>query len=269
MASMRPPQPQAIAKVSISALVISLPIIYMSLLRVPPSALARDSTFWFLMSHSIIAIIAADSGVLFFSPASHHQYDDDHDNLPDVVVRCDQPVATVQGDYCDATSVLLMAPHESTAPVDISTSVVAGGGDQPSWTGTEEEGHALALTKGEGAASTPKTDTDHTSVLDKRDEEEEEAPEPASTNKSDATMAEGDQWATPQAHITVTPDDQDEDSVEKMKLRCSATEETDKVPPSEEEREYWQLSDEELNRKVEEFITRFNRDMLEQEAAVC
>jgi Txe/YoeB family toxin of Txe-Axe toxin-antitoxin module len=33
------------------------------------------------------------------------------------------------------------------------------------------------------------------------------------------------------------------------------------------EREYWQLSDEELNRKVEEFITRFNRDMIQQEAA--
>ncbi|KAM3260032.1 hypothetical protein ACQJBY_051356 [Aegilops geniculata] len=264
MASMRPPQPQAIAKVSISALAISLPIIYVSLLSVPPSALARDSTFWFLMSHSIIAIIAADSGVFFFSSASHHQYDhDDEDDVPGV-----QPADTVQEDYCDPASVPLMAPHEPTAPVDMSTSVAVGGGDQPSCTGTEEEGRALASTKGEGAASKRKTDTDHTSVLHKRDDDEEEAPEPVSANKSDATMVEGDQWATPQAQITVTPDDQDEDSVQEMKPRCSAPEETDKVPPSEEELEYWQLSDEELNRKVEEFITRFNRDMLEQEAAV-
>ncbi|KAF7067495.1 hypothetical protein CFC21_073384 [Triticum aestivum] len=264
MASMRAPQPQAIAKVSISALAISLPIIYLSLLRVPPCALARDSTFWFLMSHSIIAIIAADSGVLFFSSAPHHQYNDDgHDNLSDVVGL--QPAATVQEDYCDATSVPLMAPDEPRAPVDISTSVIVGGGDQSSCTGTE--GHALALTKGEGAASKPKTDTDHTSVLRKRDDEEE-TPKPVSANKSDATMVEGDQWATPQAQITVTPDDQDEDSVQEMKPRCLGTEEADKVPPSEE-REYWQLSDEELNRKVEEFITRFNRDMVEQEAAVC
>uniref|UniRef100_A0A453LQ02 Uncharacterized protein n=1 Tax=Aegilops tauschii subsp. strangulata TaxID=200361 RepID=A0A453LQ02_AEGTS len=124
MTSMRPPQPQAIARVSISALAISLPIIYVSLLRVPPSALARDSTFWFLMSHSIIAIIAADSGVLFFSSAPHHQYDDhDHDNLSDVVGL--HPAEAVQEDYCDVTSVPLMAPHEPTAPVDISTSVAS------------------------------------------------------------------------------------------------------------------------------------------------
>lgn len=265
-------QPQAIAKVSISALVISLPIIYVSLLRVPLSALARDSTFWFLMSHSIIAIIAADSGVLFFSSASHHQYGDGRDSLSDVVGV--QLADTVQEDYCDATSVPLMAPHEPTAPVDISTSVVVGRGDQlPAGTGMEE-GHALALTKGEGAAIKPKTDTDRASVFQKRDEEEEASVvvEPVSADENDTVMVKGDQWTVPQAQITETPDDQDEGSVEvaeeEMKPQCWVTEETDKAPP-EEERKYWQLSDEELNRKVEEFITRFNQDMVEQEAAVC
>jgi hypothetical protein len=76
--------------------------------------------------------------------------------------------------------------------------------------------------------------------------------------------------------MTVAPDDhveQDEGSVEVVKedLKprwCSVTEES-KPPRPEEEQEYWQLGDEELNRKVEEFITRFNRDMIEQEAAAA
>lgn len=96
--------------------------------------------------------------------------------------------------------------------------------------------------------------------------------EPLTANKKDATIVKGgDQWTIPQARVTVAPNDhvrqdQDEGSVEvvarkEMKPRCSP------LPP-EEEREYWQLSDEELNRKVEEFITRFNRDMIQQEAAV-
>ncbi|KAE8799987.1 hypothetical protein D1007_24454 [Hordeum vulgare] len=273
MASMRRPQPQDIAKASISALVISLPIIYVSLLRVPPSALARDSTFWFLMSHSIIAIIAADSGVLFFSSGPHHQYAEERDNLTDVVLPGAQPAATAQEDYSDATSVPLM---EAATPIDISTSEAVGGGDQlPTGTGMEER-HALALTEGEGAAIEPKNETDHASLLQKRDEEEEASvvAEPVIAEENDAMMVKGDQWTTPQAQITVQPDDQDEGSAEvareeMKKPQCWDIEETDKPPPQEEEREYWQLSDEELNRKVEEFITRFNRDMVQQEAAVC
>ncbi|CAM0875735.1 unnamed protein product [Alopecurus aequalis] len=271
MASM---QPQAITKVSISALVISLPIIYVSLLRVPPSTLARDSTFWFLMSNSIIAIIAADSGVLFFSSASHHR----HHDLSDV---CDQPVRTFQEHYYrDTTSVPLMpSSYEPTVPVDV-TAVVAGGCEQLPTSGVVSskavgtasmaEGHALALIEGEGAASKPNTDmVDH-----------EEAPElePASANEDDATTEKGDQWAiSPILGIEATPDEDDDDLQqddgsadvvrEEVKPRwCSVAEES-KPPLPEGDREYWQLSDEELNRKVEEFITRFNRDMIEQEAA--
>jgi hypothetical protein len=125
-------EPQAITKVSISALVISLPIIYVSLLRVPPSTLARDSTFWFLMSNSIIAIIAADSGMLFLGSASHSHHDQDED-FPDVVTRDEQPVPAVVHEeyYGDAMmSLPLMASSpEPTAPVNMSC-VVVGGGEQ-------------------------------------------------------------------------------------------------------------------------------------------
>ena len=101
---------------------------------------------------------------------------------------------------------------------------------------------------------------------------EEEAPE----LEDDATIVKGDQWAisSPAPGTEVTPDDddlwQDQGSVQVMRQKngpqCSVAAEQTK-PQTEEEREYWQLSDEELNRKVEEFITRFNRDMIEQEAA--
>ncbi|KAM0925036.1 hypothetical protein ACQ4PT_004470 [Festuca glaucescens] len=272
-------QPQAITKVSISALVISLPIIYVSLLRVPPSALARDSTFWFLMSNSIIAIIAADSGMLFLD-------DDDHSE----VVTGEQPAAaaTVHEDYySDAMPLPLMASsyEPTTAPMDMSD-VVLGGGEQllptggaasckATGTGGMDKGHALALIEGEGAPRKPTTDMVAHASSRRRCEEEEEAPdlEPISANKNDEIIIKGDQYRISPAPLTVTPDDhvpQDEGSVdvvrEEVKPRwCSVTEEN--KPPLEKERDYWQLSDDELNRKVEEFITRFNRDMIEQEAA--
>lgn len=61
---------QLMRTVSISVLVMSLPVLYVSFLHVPPAALARDTTFWFLMSNSIIIVIAADSGMLFFRSSS-------------------------------------------------------------------------------------------------------------------------------------------------------------------------------------------------------
>uniref|UniRef100_A0ACD6A3P2 Uncharacterized protein n=1 Tax=Avena sativa TaxID=4498 RepID=A0ACD6A3P2_AVESA len=289
-------QPQAITKVSISALVISLPIIYVSLLRVPPSALARDSTFWFLMSNSIIAIIAADSGMLFLGSAdSTHDHDDEDDDLSDAVTTELPVVATVHEDYYgdDAMSTALMpTSHEPTASVDIP-SVVVGGGEQllptggaTSFKATDtarmEEGHALALIQGEGAAAKPSTDmvVNHASVLQRCEEETSAAPEllePAAANKTCTMIVEADHSTTSPARplIAVTPSDdapQDEGYVverEDVKPLCSVAEESEPPRQEEEQREYWQLSDEELNRKVEEFITRFNRNMIEQEAAAA
>jgi hypothetical protein len=158
--------------------------------------------------------------------------------------------------------------------------------------------------EGEAAASKPSTDMviNHASILlgcedkkapelesigvNKNDAmlvEGEKAPELESigVNKNDAMLVEGDQWTiSPAPRMTVTPDGhpteddghvpEDEPSVEvareEVKARCSV-EGKSKPPLMKEEREYSQLSDEELNWKVEEFITRFNRDMIQQEAA--
>jgi hypothetical protein len=271
------------------------------------------------MSNSILAIIAADSGMLFLGSASHHHQDEDFSDVPS-----EQPAATVREDYYgDATSVPLMASshvptapadmsdvvvaggeqllptggavtvqedyyrdavsaplmasfHEPTAPVDMSCVLVGGGEELPTsglvrskaadTGGIEmEEGHTLSLIQGEGAPSNPSTD-----MVD------EEAPELEliSANKDDAMIVEGEHYTiSPAPLMTVTTDDhaqQDEGSVQVVREEvkpqwCSVTE--DYKPPLEKERDYWQLSDDELNKKVEEFITRFNRDMIEQEAA--
>lgn len=55
-------------KLPISILLFSLPLLYVSLLRIPPSTLFTDTAFWFLLSNSIIVIVAADSGM--FSSSS-------------------------------------------------------------------------------------------------------------------------------------------------------------------------------------------------------
>ena len=72
-----PPEKMTMAKVSISILVMVLPVLYVSILRVPPTTLFRDTTFWFLMSNSIIVVIAADSGMLFFGSSVSSAYVDD------------------------------------------------------------------------------------------------------------------------------------------------------------------------------------------------
>jgi hypothetical protein len=165
---------------------------------------------------------------------------------------------------------------EPTAPVDISCVLVGGGELLPSGSvsfnltatdGTDED-QAMALMDGEGAASKPGTDMVVNHASDLQSCEAEEAPElEPIANKNDAMIVEGDQCIVSPAPQIEPGDGVPQDEVkEEAKLRCSVAEESKPARPGEE-REYWQLSDEELNRKVEEFITRFNRDMIQQEAA--
>ncbi|KAJ0960486.1 hypothetical protein J5N97_001645 [Dioscorea zingiberensis] len=70
------------AKMFSISIVISLPVLYVSLLHVPPSTLFSDTVFWFLISNTIIIIIATDSGIFSSSSENYELYNefDKHNN---------------------------------------------------------------------------------------------------------------------------------------------------------------------------------------------
>ncbi|XP_074567056.1 uncharacterized protein LOC141823692 [Curcuma longa] len=80
--SLSKPKPRARAlpdeakKLSITLLMISLPLLYVALLPLPLSSLLHDTVFWFLVSNSIILIIALDSNCIFSSNHACDFYDE-------------------------------------------------------------------------------------------------------------------------------------------------------------------------------------------------
>ncbi|KAF7063242.1 hypothetical protein CFC21_069767 [Triticum aestivum] len=258
-------QQQMMTKVSISILVMALPVLYVSVLRVPPATLFRDTTFWFLMSNSIIVVIAADSGMLFFgsSPSTSPCVDDrpfvvsnyngdaaavppmvsvssDEPLLPVVVVE-DQPLVV-------ARDVLL---HGDTAVDSHAHALVVRGeeGVRPKMATSGTPSHAYATGEGDDDGVTVKARLTASRSLAR---EERAARRRRSRSHSHALVPD-----------TVVVQDKSVVVVRDEKLRRTATE--GRRPPTaaeEEESEYYaRLSDEELNRRVEDFITRFNREI--------
>ncbi|CAN6363309.1 unnamed protein product [Urochloa humidicola] len=183
---------RAIARVSVSALVASLPLLYVSLLRLPPAALAGDTAFWFLMSNCIVAAIVATS-------------DDDP-----CASAGQQPLA-VQGTISDHA---------------LPSSIEGDGEDAAT------ECSAEPTVKNNREVVPIAT----TAISEPRPKQEGDSPPP---------VAPAAQYTTREAD-----------------LRRSET-------VGSNSKEYWLLSDEELNRRVEDFIARFNREMrlqVEQEA---
>ncbi|RLN18321.1 uncharacterized protein C2845_PM02G06620 [Panicum miliaceum] len=284
------PRRQAVARASVSALVASLPLLYVSLLRPPPAALAGDTAFWFLMSNCVIAAIvatSADAGALLFRPAADDDGDgpcrDDGGGISCASAGQPPPVAA-QGCGYEA--------HAEDADTnggrvqgEVMTSGVAS---------SYSLGHALpSLIEGdddeqEGAGSEPTAEMNHP-VHQRGEEEEDTVVEPSTVKNRTveaeaqgedgidviplATTEEGSALAEPEPVpwarvVTSTRSLPVEETAAAREggLRRSATVGS---KPAEEESEYWQLSDEELNRRVEDFIARFNREIrrqVEQEA---
>ncbi|KAM3022124.1 hypothetical protein ACUV84_035935 [Puccinellia chinampoensis] len=241
-------QQLTVTKVSISILVMVLPVLYVSVLRVPPASLIRDTTFWFLMSNSIIVVIAADSGMLS-SVSSAAAYVDDRpflasgvDTSTAVPVEELLPVVTMSDDQeLPVTRDISMDSHA------VHALVVGGhhGGD------AKPERREMAP---EADGETVKARlTASRSVAP----EERAARRRRSRSHSHALVAALHDYPVPEQEKSVVV-------VREEKLRRTATEGRRRPTTAEEEEEsefYARLSDEELNQRVEDFITRFNREI--------
>ncbi|CAL9764721.1 unnamed protein product [Musa acuminata subsp. burmannicoides] len=244
--------PHKAKKLSISILVISLPLLYVSLLHIPPSTLFKDTTFWFLMSNSIIIIVAADSGV--FSSSTHDAgdlYDEyvEHrrarsafpaakKSSPDVTHKENQKE---QDDAPSPSELVLL--HENAAEHRRSRSA------------------SLAAKKQQSSSSPPPPPD----ITDKE-------------NHKDRDDAHGQSEVVVDKSIILHEKSANRESRECPMSRSDIGDEKGMVlhqnslPPLEdvdekkreyrvEESEYSSMSNEELNKRVEEFIRRFNREM--------
>ncbi|CAL4905048.1 unnamed protein product [Urochloa decumbens] len=263
-------QHQMLRTVSISVLVMSLPVLYVSFLHVPPAALFRDTTFWFLMSNSIIIVIAADSGMLFFRSSSS-----DASSMMAVAVDSDE-VAVVQNQA------LVVAEH-----VDgdhLSSSVIAGNDDLAYALVVREEERVVASTpESREIIISPYSDAASEVIKNVDIGAVVPAARPRSRLPSSRSVAAGEERPAAtrrrhgrghrpsQSHALVPVQDKSVVVSEERRkhLRRAATDSRRPSPAAaveeeevnEKESEYSRLSDEELNRRVEEFITRFNREI--------
>ncbi|KAG1368389.1 putative Ribonuclease Y [Cocos nucifera] len=244
-------KPPKARKVSLSILVISLPVLYVSLLNISPSTLFKDTTFWFLMSNSIIIIIAADSGMFSSSNETNDLYDEfiEHSKARSACLVAELPPETSTIER--PKELVLLAPSQSDVVVDESIVV-----RENSVLGSQKPVNKTVAMKDK---SLPQLGVElekslvvheeplHRSVMEKKDRHRmEEVEHSKLLLQRSATEKRNPHRFLGSEHSN-------------LPFRRSATEKRNY--PNLGENEYSKLSDEELNKRVDEFIRRFNREI--------
>ncbi|XP_078178196.1 cotton fiber protein [Carex rostrata] len=193
--------------ISILVVVISIPILYVSFLHIPPSTLFKDTTFWFLMSNSIIIFIALDMAGTLFAPS-----------LPET---CENKLYEDFVTYSKPQSMYIMEEPPNT----IDKSLVV------------EE----------------KLIVNSTSSMNEN-----------RANKALALVNNSNYRKKVMKAKSLDPKVRNERSIvatEKTLRRSITQDQKRSCCNKSESHDYEKLSDEELNRRVEEFIRRYYRDM--------
>lgn len=238
-ATKQPPKPKGAKKISISILVISLPLLYASLLHVPLSSLFRDTTFWFLISNSIIFIVASDFA------ASTAENAPCTTSLHDEYVKHSRARAACTRFYSVKEEIIepRLADHNADEEKQ----------------GSEEPKLKLPVDTIE--AEKGLKDSDESERADSMAEwMPEPEPEPAVVCAQQARLCKRSRSELEETNAEASRSD--------LLLPRSATTVVEKGSCGMQESEYWKMSDEELNKRVEEFIRRFNREIRLQERQI-
>lgn len=205
--------------ISILVLVISIPILYVSFLHIPPSTLFKDTTFWFLMSNSIIIFIAVDMGTLF---------------TPSLPETCENKLYEDFVTYSKPQSMYIMEEPPNT----IDKSLVVKEKLIDNSTSSMNENRAKDAYRAEVTSS-------------------------KEVDKALALVNNSNYRKKVMKAKSLDPKVHNETSIvaTEKTLRRSVTQEKRSCCNKSESHDYEKLSDEELNRRVEEFIRRYYREM--------